>query len=63
MKCHVASSEGRADVVKYLLAHDARPKKQPSPAAMPSFYQHQAGGNHQPPDRQQSMDNCKCTIC
>ena len=38
-------------------------KKQPSPAAMPSFYQHQAGGNHQPPDRQQSMDNCKCTIC
>ena len=99
---HVASSEGRADVVKYLLAHDARPnrsdryvevivqagldqsvhttksknlrrgsiqsrkrvaKKQPSPAAMPSFYQHQAGGNHQPPDRQQSMDNCKCTIC
>ena len=26
-------------------------------------YQHQAGGNHQPPDRQQSMDNCKCTIC
>ena len=25
--------------------------------------QHQAGGNHQPPDRQQSMDNCKCTIC
>ena len=38
-------------------------KKQPSPAAMPSFYQHQAGGNHAPPDRQQSMDNCKCTIC
>ena len=105
---HVASSEGRADVVKYLLAHDARPnrsdrwggspfdvevivqagldqsvhttksknlrrgsiqsrkrvaKKQPSPHGLPSFYQHQAGGNHQPPDRQQSMDNCKCTIC
>ena len=38
-------------------------KKQPSPAGLPSFYQHQAGGNHQPPDRQQSMDNCKCTIC
>ena len=38
-------------------------KKQPSPHGLPSFYQHQAGGNHQPPDRQQSMDNCKCTIC
>ena len=24
---HVASSEGRADVVKYLLAHDARPNR------------------------------------
>ena len=38
-------------------------KKQPSPHGLPSFYQHQAGGNHAPPDRQQSMDNCKCTIC
>ncbi len=37
-------------------------KKQPSPHGLPSFYQHQAGAGR-PPDRQQSMDNCKCTIC